>query len=162
MDVDETPPEGLPVHEVAEYLARLKADAWQGTLEADHVLVTADTTVLLDDLLLNKPVDRADAERMLALLAGRTHRVITGVCLRTATRTLAFSDITLVTFGPLLPAQITYYVEHYSPLDKAGAYGVQDWIGYVAVQRIEGSFYNVMGLPLHRVHAGLLELTRDR
>jgi len=160
VDVDETPPQGLPTHEVAEYLARLKADAWKGTLQEDQVLVTADTTVLLDDLLLNKPVDRADAERMLALLSGRTHRVITGVCLRTGARTVSFSDITWVTFGALTPAQIAYYVERYSPLDKAGAYGVQEWIGYVAVERIEGSFYNVMGLPLHRLHAALLAIGR--
>lgn len=161
MDVDETPPEGLPAHEVAEHLARLKADAWPGTLAPDQVLVTADTTVLLGDLLLNKPVDHADAERMLGLLAGRTHRVITGVCLRTATRTISFSDTTLVTFGPLSAEQIAYYVERYAPLDKAGAYGVQEWIGYVAVERIEGSFYNVMGLPLHRVHAELAGLAGE-
>lgn len=158
VDVDETPPPGLAHHLVAEHLARVKADAWTGTLAPDQVLVTADTTVLLGDMLLNKPVDPADAERMLTLLAGRTHRVVTGVCLRTSDRSTSFSDTTEVTFGPLTREAIAYYVERHAPLDKAGAYGVQDWIGYVAVQRIEGSFYNVMGLPLHRLYAALVAL----
>lgn len=162
VDVDETPPEGLPAEQVAEHLARLKAEAWTGELAPDQVLVTADTTVLLDDMLLNKPTDAADARRMLGLLAGRTHRVITGVCLRTFTRTIVLSDTARVTFGPLSADEIAYYVDRYSPLDKAGAYGVQDWIGYVAVERIEGSFYNVMGLPLHKVFAALRTLGSGR
>ena len=126
------------------------------------MLVTADTTVLLDDAngahLLNKPVDTADARRMLALLAGRTHRVITGVCLRTSTTTHSFADIALVTFRPLTMEEIAYYVERHHPLDKAGSYGVQDWIGYTSVTRLEGSFYTVMGLPMHRVYEALREL----
>lgn len=158
VDVDETPPEGMPNEEVAEHLARKKADGWRGTLGPDQVLITADTTVLLGDLLLNKPTDAADARCMLRVLSGNTHKVITGVCLRTVDRTVSFSDGTDVTFSPLSDEQIAYYVEHYSPLDKAGAYGVQDWIGYVAVERISGSFYNVMGLPLHRVYAELLRI----
>ena len=159
MDVDETPPPGMPHADVAEHLARKKADAWTGTLAPDQVLVTADTTVLIGDELLNKPTDAADARRMLTRLSGHTHRVITGVCLRTADRTLSFADTAHVTFATLTAAEIAYYVERHSPLDRAGAYGVQDWIGYVAVGRIEGSFYTVMGLPLHRVYAGLVALS---
>lgn len=158
VDVDETPPPGLPDDEVAEHLARKKAEAWTGTLAPDQVLITADTTVLVDDHLLNKPVDDADARRMLTLLAGREHRVITGVCLRTATATKSFADIALVRFRALSAEEIAYYVERHKPLDKAGAYGVQDWIGYIAVERIIGSFYTVMGLPMHRVYDELQRL----
>lgn len=162
VDVDETPPPGMPDDQVAEHLARMKALAWVGTLAPDQVLVTADTTVLLDDgsgaHLLNKPTDAADARRMLTLLAGRTHRVITGVCLRTATDLIGFADIAHVTFRALDAAEIAYYVERHHPLDKAGSYGVQDWIGYTAVTRIEGSFYTVMGLPMHRVYEALRRL----
>jgi septum formation protein len=164
VDVDETPPIGMPADQVAEHLARKKAEAWTGTLAPDQVLLTADTTVLLDQaegeapLLLNKPEDAADARRMLALLAGQTHRVITGVCLRTATSTHSFADVAHVTFAALTPEEIAYYVARHSPLDKAGAYGVQDWIGYVGVERLEGSFYTVMGLPMHRVYRALKAL----
>jgi septum formation protein len=162
VDIDETPPPGMHHDQVAEHLAREKARAWTGTLAPDQVLVTADTTVLLDDAsgahLLNKPVDDADARRMLALLAGRSHRVITGVCLRTADGLHSFADVANVTFRALSDAEIAYYVERHRPLDKAGAYGVQDWIGYTAVTRIEGSFYTVMGLPMHRVYEALRAL----
>jgi len=162
VDVDETPPAGMPDDQVAEHLARKKAEAWTGSLHKDQVLITADTTVLLDDSsgphLLNKPVDDADARRMLALLSGRSHRVITGVCLRTMHGLHSFADIAIVHFRTLNAAEIAYYVERHRPLDKAGAYGVQDWIGYTAVDRIEGSFYTVMGLPMHRVFQALREL----
>ena len=158
VDVDETPPVGMPAAEVAEYLARKKAMAWQGELANDQVLVTADTTVLLGELLLNKPEDAQDACRMLGLLAGKEHRVITGVCLRTANGTMSFSDTANVRFAPMTAAEIAYYVERHKPLDKAGAYGVQDWLGFTTVERIEGSFYTVMGLPMHRVYAALKEM----
>ena len=158
IDVDETPPPGLPDDAVAEHLARKKAEAWTGTLAPDQVLVAADTTVLIDEHLLNKPVDEADAHRMLRLLSGRDHRVITGVCLRTADRLVSFADVALVRFRQLSDQEIAYYVQAHRPLDKAGAYGVQDWIGYTAVERIEGSFYTVMGLPMHRVYQGPKEL----
>ncbi|HEY0976424.1 MAG TPA: Maf family protein [Flavobacteriales bacterium] len=157
-DVDETPPAGMPNAEVAEHLARKKAEAWTGKLEKDQVLITADTTVLLDDLLLNKPEDEADAQRMLTLLSGREHRVITGVCLRTANGIHSFADEARVHFRSLDEAEIRYYVEHHPPLDRAGAYGVQDWIGYTAVERIDGSFYTVMGLPMHRVYQAIRAL----
>ena len=165
VDIDETPPPGLPDDEVAEHLARKKAGAWKGILASDQVLITADTTVLIDDQpgsgtghLLNKPVDDTDAHRMLRILSGRDHRVITGVCLRTSDRIVSFSDIAVVRFRDLSEEEIAYYVRVHKPLDKAGAYGVQDWIGYTAVERIEGSFYTVMGLPMHRVYAELKKL----
>lgn len=163
VDIDETPPPGMPPDQVAEHLARAKALAWEGTLAPHEVLVTADTTVLVDDapghaLLLNKPENDADAERMLALLSGRTHRVITGVCLRTATDVRSLADTARVTFRAMDPAEIAYYVAVHRPLDKAGAYGVQDWIGYTSVVRIDGSFYTVMGLPMHRVYEELRTL----
>lgn len=158
VDVDETPPAGLPDDEVAEYLARKKASAWKGELAADQVLITADTTVLIDAYLLNKPFDEDDARHMLALLSGREHRVITGVCLRTADQTTSFADVAIVKFRTLTEDEITYYVQVHKPMDKAGAYGVQDWIGYTAVERIEGSFYTVMGLPMHRLYTALREL----
>lgn len=158
VDVDETPPQGMPDDRVAEHLARRKAEAWRGSLASDQVLITADTTVLIDGHLLNKPADDADARRMLAILGGREHRVITGVCLRTATATHSFSDAALVRFRPLSSEEIAYYVSAHRPLDKAGAYGVQDWIGYAGVERITGSFYTVMGLPMHRVYEELKRL----
>ncbi|MEZ4807672.1 MAG: Maf family protein [Flavobacteriales bacterium] len=156
-EVDETPPPGLPHRALAEHLARKKSEAWKGYLAPDQILITADTTVLIEEELLNKPADTSEATRMLQRLAGRTHEVLTGVCMRGRTRSVAFTDIASVTFAKLTDAEIAYYVHRYSPFDKAGGYGVQDWIGYVAVERIEGSFYTVMGLPLHRVHAQLKE-----
>lgn len=162
VDIDETPPEGLPAEEVAEHLAHKKAEAWGGTLEDDQVLVTADTTVLVGDLLLNKPGNGEDAARMLRILSGREHRVITGVCLRTTSGVTCFSDTAIVRFRGLSKEEVQYYVDRYSPLDKAGAYGVQDWIGYTAVERIEGSFYTVMGLPMHRLYEALKRLGEER
>lgn len=155
VDVDETPPADVPAEALAEFLAVKKADAYVNALATDQVLITADTTVVVNGNLLNKPVDAADARRMLALLSGRTHKVFTGVCLRGQQLRTSFTDIALVTFRTLSEAEIDYYVEKYAPLDKAGAYGVQDWIGYTAVERIEGSFYTVMGLPMHRVYEAL-------
>ncbi len=131
--VDETPPEGLPNEQVAEHLARRKAESWNGELQEDQVLITADTTVLVgtspgSTALLNKPNDATEAERMLTILSGRTHRVITGVCMITTRSMVSFSDTTEVTFATLSPEEIAYYVARYKPMDKAGAYGVQDWI----------------------------------
>jgi septum formation protein len=152
----------MPHDQVAEHLARKKAEAWEGVLAPDQVLITADTTVVIDDPngahLLNKPVDDSDARAMLTLLSGREHRVITGVCMRTEQETRSFADVAVVRFRALAAEEIAYYVERHRPMDKAGAYGVQDWIGYTAVERIEGSFYTVMGLPMHRVYLTLKAL----
>lgn len=154
-DIDESYPESLPHEEVAEFLARKKADAYLHTLKADELLITADTIVLLDGTILGKPADKNEAFRMLRVLAGRQHRVITGVCLTTHVKQQSFSDMATVTFAALSDEEISYYVSRYDPLDKAGAYGVQEWIGYVAVEKIEGSYFNVMGLPIHRVYRAL-------
>ncbi|QDA61949.1 Maf family nucleotide pyrophosphatase [Hymenobacter jejuensis] len=151
-EVDESYPPHLHRAEVAEYLAAHKADAYRADLQPDEVVLTADTIVCLDEDVLNKPADEAEAIRMLTRLQGRAHDVFTGVCLLGADgRQTVFSDQTRVHFRALSQAEIEHYVLNYKPLDKAGAYGAQDWIGMVAVTRLEGSYFNVMGLPVHRV-----------
>lgn len=154
-DIDESYPETLPHEEVAGYLAQKKASAYITTLKEGELLITADTIVLLNGLILGKPVDKKDAKRMLRLLSGETHRVVTGVCLTSTAKQVCFSDKAFVTFSQLTDNEIDYYVEKYNPLDKAGAYGVQEWIGYVGVERIEGSYFNVMGLPICKVYKEL-------
>jgi septum formation protein len=122
----------------------------------DELLITADTVVIVDDEVLGKPVDEEDACSMLRKLSGRTHQVITGVCLTTTTRKRSFSVVTGVTFKELSEAEISHYVTHYSPLDKAGAYGIQEWIGYIGCTALQGSYFNVMGLPVQRIYQELL------
>jgi len=151
-DIDESYPEALPQEEVAAYLARKKASAYISELNENELLITADTIVLLDGMILGKPVDKDEAKEMLLTLSGETHRVITGVCFTTEHKQISFSDTAFVTFGTLTSKEIDYYISNYSPMDKAGAYGVQEWIGYVAVERIEGSYFNVMGLPIFKVY----------
>ena len=150
-DMDESIPITLSAHKAPEYLAKKKAVAFLPLLKEDELLVTADTVVIIDDQVINKPVDLEDAKVMLRRLSGRMHEVVSGVCLSSLTQTHSFSEITLVYFRPLSEEQINYYVEHYKPLDKAGAYGIQEWIGLVAIEKIEGDFYNVMGLPVGRL-----------
>lgn len=154
-DIDESYPEELPNEQVAEFLAKKKASAYADILTDATLLITADTVVILNDEILGKPVDKADAKSMLKKLSGNTHRVITGVYMTSGKKQVAFSDVAFVTFGKLTDEEIDYYVEKYNPMDKAGAYGVQEWIGYVAVERIEGSYFNVMGLPISRVYEEL-------
>ncbi len=155
--VSESYPADLPTCETAEYIAREKAAAYQGMIADDELVLTADTIVVLGDEVLGKPRDAADAHGMLRKLSGKTHRVITGVCLTTAKQQRHFSVTTEVTFKELSDAEINYYVEKYKPLDKAGAYGVQEWIGYVGVTGLNGSYYNVMGLPVQRIYKELNE-----
>jgi septum formation protein len=158
-EVDEAFPAHLVRAEVAEYLAAHKAAAYAADLTPDELVLTADTIVCLDDDVLNKPADAAEAIQMLQRLQGRAHEVYTGVCLLTGDgRKVVFSDQTRVHFRPLTLPEIEHYVAHYKPLDKAGAYGAQDWIGMVAVTRLEGSYFNVMGLPVHRVWEELAKL----
>ncbi|RPD45811.1 septum formation protein Maf [Hymenobacter sediminis] len=158
-EVDESFPPQLVRAEVAEYLAAHKAAAYAPDLAPDELVITADTIVCLDDAVLNKPADAAEAVQMLQRLQGRAHEVYTGVCLLHGDgRRVVFSDQTRVYFRPLSLAEIEHYVATYSPLDKAGAYGAQDWIGMVAVTRLEGSYFNVMGLPVHRVWEELEKL----
>lgn len=148
-EVHEVPPPGIKVEEVALALARQKADAWLDVWQKEKALViTADTIVVLHGQMLGKPANRAQAIEMLESLSGRAHRVITGVMLCTCQFQRGFSEVTKVFFRPLSATQINYYVDRFRPFDKAGAYGIQEWIGLVGIDRIEGSYSNVMGLPM--------------
>ena len=154
-DIDEHYPENLPVNEVARYIAKEKADAYRRIVASDELIITADTVVIVGDEILGKPIDEADAVRMLKLLSGRTHQVTTGVCLLTAEKERCFDVTTDVTFKALTDEEIHYYVDRYRPFDKAGAYGIQEWIGYIGVTGLHGSYYNVMGLPVQRIYQEL-------
>lgn len=154
--VDEIVPAEVSAEETPAYLSRLKARPYLPCLKENEVLITADTVVILDGKVIGKPKDSADARNTLRMLAGRTHKVITGVSIGLPDGSLAtFSDTTEVDFDPLGDAEIDYYIEKYAPFDKAGAYGIQEWIGAAAVKGIRGSFYNVMGLPIHRLYMAL-------
>lgn len=148
--IDESYPDGLSVEEIPQYIAKEKADAYQ--VANDEIVLTADTVVVLDNEILGKPVDDADARRMLRALSGKPHKVITGVCLTSTERQRLFAVVSEVTFKSLSDDEIDYYVTHYHPLDKAGAYGIQEWIGYVGVTALKGSYFNVMGLPVQRIY----------
>ena len=150
-DIDESYPDNLPAAEVAGYISREKAAPYRALIGEDDLVVTADTVVIVGDEVLGKPKDAEDARRMLQLISGRTHQVITGVCLLTTDKKHSFSVTTDVTFKQLSEDEINYYIEHYKPFDKAGAYGIQEWIGYVGVTSISGSYFNVMGLPVQRL-----------
>ena len=154
--IEESYPHDLPVEEIPQYISREKALAYKAV--DNELVITADTVVILDDEVLGKPIDDADATRMLRKLSGRTHRVITGVTLTTATRQRSFHVTTEVTFKSFTEEEISYYVNHYHPLDKAGAYGIQEWIGYVGVTSLKGSFFNVMGFPVQRIYKEICKL----
>lgn len=154
-DIDESYPCDLPVSEIAEYIAREKALAYRNVINDDDLVITADTVVIVDNEVLGKPVDADDARRMLRLFSNRTHQVITGVCLTTTKLQRHFSVSTDVTFKQLTEHEITHYIEVYRPFDKAGAYGIQEWIGYIGVTGINGSYFNVMGLPVQRIYTEL-------
>lgn len=154
-DVEEDFPDTMPVENVASFLAKKKAEFFRPSI-TEEIVVTADTVVILDQRILNKPADREEAIEMLSTLSGRTHTVITGVCVLSREKELVFDDRTEVTFKSLTRDEIEFYVDVYKPFDKAGAYGAQDWIGMVAVERINGSYFNVMGLPVHRVYQELV------
>lgn len=156
-ECDETFPQDIPAEDVAEYLSRLKSEAYPEPLAEGDILLTADTVVIADNRVLGKPSDRAEAIEMISLLSGCDHEVITGCTLRTATRQRSFSVRSKVHFRALDREEIEYYVDCYRPFDKAGAYGIQEWIGYVGIEGIEGSFYNVMGLPVQRLYSILKE-----
>ncbi len=151
--IDETYPEGLGMTAIPEYISSRKAAAYD--ISDDELLITADTIVYLDGEVLGKPAGHTEACKMLAKLSGHTHHVVTGVTLRTKERTHTFACTTDVTFTHLTKEQIEHYVTNYKPFDKAGAYGIQEWIGCVGVTRINGSYYNVMGLPVQRLHREL-------
>lgn len=155
MDIPEVFPESLGMTEVPVYLAELKAEAFRPQLKDNQLVITADTIVWLDGHVLNKPADYDEGFRMLSNLSGKKHQVITGVCLLSANKKISFYALTDVWFKPLTDEEIHYYLVHYQPYDKAGAYGIQEWIGYVGINHIEGSFFNVMGLPIQSVYEHL-------
>ena len=158
--LDESYPEGLSMEEIPQYISRKKAAAY--SLGADEVLITADTIVWLDGEVLGKPADEEEARQMLRKLSGKTHQVVTGVTLTYRNEESlshhSFASVSQVTFAQLSDAEIDYYVTHYRPLDKAGAYGIQEWIGYIGVTSIEGSYFNVMGLPVQRLYIEMKKL----
>ena len=157
-ECEECYPAELEADKVAEYLSQLKSNAYPHALEEKDILLTADTVVILGDKILGKPHSEEEAVEMISSLSGATHKVVTGVTLRTAKQTISFSAESLVSLRTLEAEEVRYYVEKYRPLDKAGAYGIQEWIGYIGIEGIEGSFYNVMGLPVQRLYSALKEL----
>ena len=156
--INESYPDDLPVSEVAQYIASKKAAAYRDAMADDELVITADTVVIVGDEILGKPVDEADARRMLREISGRTHQVTTGVCMLTTTQERRFAVTTNVTFKELSDEEIDYYISHYKPFDKAGAYGIQEWIGYIGVTGLDGSYYNVMGLPVQRIYETLRQI----
>lgn len=153
--IDESYPETLPVADIAEFIAAKKADAYREKMADGELLITADTVVICGDEVMGKPIDEADACRMLRKLSGRVHHVTTGVCLTTLQQQRRFSVTTEVTFKTLSDEEISFYVNRYRPFDKAGAYGIQEWIGYIGCTGLNGSYYNVMGLPVQRIYQEL-------
>ena len=150
--LEENYPATLQGEEIPMFLAQQKAEAYLNSLTPKDMLITADTIVWLDGIVYGKPKDEADAKKMLRALSGKTHDVITGVCVTTTERQETFAAVSKVTFASFSDDEINYYIEKYRPMDKAGSYGVQEWIGYIGVERIDGSFYNVMGLPVQRLY----------
>lgn len=157
-DVDESYPDTLQGEEIPLYIAKEKADAYMPMMQPDELIITADTIVWLDGKVLGKPRDREDALQMLRTMSGRTHEVFTGVCITTTDWQRSFTAQTEVRFATLSEDEIIYYVDNFKPMDKAGAYGVQEWIGFIGVENISGSYYNIMGLPVQKLYRELLKV----
>lgn len=157
-DIQEIYPEHLQAEEITNFLAKLKASAFEADLEENDILITSDTIVWLNNKALGKPKDYDDAFEMLSEMSGTTHKVITSVCLKTTNKEIVFFEETLVTFTKLSSNEIKYYLDNYKPFDKAGSYGIQEWIGLVAIEKIEGSYANVVGLPTHRLYEEMMKL----
>jgi len=155
LDVDESFPDDLDRAEVAAYIARKKASAAKDLIKDDEILLTADTIVVLENQIYEKPKDREDAIRILSDLSGKVHQVITGVCLLSKGKEQVFSEVADVHLAPLSQAEIEYYIDTYKPYDKAGAYAIQEWIGHCKITKIEGTYTNIMGLPVHRIYEAL-------
>lgn len=153
--IDESYPDTVPLIDVPQYVSAKKADIYQEHIKDDELVITADTMVICGDMILGKPKDTEDAINMLLCLSGKTHQVATGVTISTKEKRTSFTTVSDVTFTDITEDEARYYVENYMPLDKAGAYGIQEWIGAVAVSAINGSFYNVMGLPVNRLYQEL-------
>jgi septum formation protein len=157
-DVSEDYPDGMSPEDVAVYLSEKKAEYFSYALDdSETLLITADTLVVTDDMILGKPMTYQDAMAMLQKLSGKKHSVITGVTIKSLNKTVSFTSITDVYFKALTDAEITYYLDNYKPFDKAGAYGIQEWIGYIAIERIEGSYFNVVGLPVQQLYHELMK-----
>ncbi len=154
-EIEELYPEHLKAEEITNFLAQLKANAFEGELKANDILITSDTIVWHQNQCLGKPKDYEDAFQMLQSLSNATHEVITSVCFKTIDKTETFFEVTKVTFQTLSAAEIRYYLDHYKPFDKAGSYAIQEWIGYVGISKIEGSYTNVVGMPMHAVYEKL-------
>ncbi|BDB57315.1 Maf-like protein [Flavobacterium ammonificans] len=159
-EIEEIYPSELKAGQITNYLAELKANAFEGELNDNEILITSDTIVWHNDKALGKPKDKEDAFAILKSLSNATHEVITSVCFKTKNKTELISEITKVTFNPLTDAVIDYYLEHYKPFDKAGAYGIQEWIGFIGVAKVEGSYTNVMGMPTDKVFEYLNNLDK--
>ena len=157
-DVDESYPESLQGADIPLYISKEKADAYRALLQPGELIITADTIVWLDGRVLGKPKDREDALCMLRDMSRRTHEVFTGVCITTTDWQRSFAAQTEVRFAQLTEEEITYYVDRYQPMDKAGSYGVQEWIGFIGVENISGSYYNIMGLPVQRLYKELVKV----
>ncbi len=153
--IEEVYPKNLKGKEITEYLTVLKSTPFDNVLKENELVITSDTIVWLKDTALEKPKDKADAVLMLKKLSNNTHEVITSVCIKTIKFTKVISDSTIVHFAPLTDEEINYYVDTFQPFDKAGSYGIQEWIGYIGVEKIEGSYFNVMGLPIHKIYQAL-------
>ena len=157
-DVDESYPDTLQGEEIPLYIAKEKADAYIPMMQPNELIITADTIVWMDGKVLGKPRDREDALQMLRTMSGRTHEVFTGVCITTTDWQRSFTAQTEVRFATLSEDEIIYYVDNFKPMDKAGAYGVQEWIGFIGVENISGSYYNIMGLPVQKLYRELLKV----
>lgn len=158
--IDEVYPADLSPHEVPLFLAELKSKTYPMVLVDNQILITADTVVVHDARVIGKPKNREESVEILSALSGSTHEVTTGLMIRNHSAQKTLSDTAKVTFGNLTPEEIGFYVDHFRPYDKAGAYGIQEWIGYIGIERIEGSFYNVMGLPTRLLYTGLYEFIK--
>ncbi len=157
LDIDESFPESMPVHDVAVFLAEKKANVFSEKIGDNQIVITADTIVVCENKIFNKPEDASQAREMLQIFSGKKHEVITGVCLLSKSKKIVFSVKTDVWFKELSSEEIDFYIENYKPLDKAGAYGIQEWIGYTGIYRIDGSYFNVMGLPVQQLYTQLLK-----
>ncbi|HBK71756.1 MAG TPA: septum formation protein Maf [Flavobacteriaceae bacterium] len=157
IDVEEIYPKYLHGNEITCFLAELKADAYKNTLKSDEILITADTIVRVSGKILGKPKDADDAKKMLQLLSDTQHEVITSVCIKTQRKTKIINDTTSVKFKKLTDEEIDFYIENFKPFDKAGAYGIQEWIGFIGVKKIEGSFYTVVGFPVHKFYKEMMK-----
>lgn len=153
--IDESYDKSLPGEDIAKMISEKKAESYKATMSSDELIITADTIVYVDGEVLGKPQNKIDAARMLKMISGKCHDVITGVCLLTSNKRISFSVKTKVSFAQITDDEISFYIENYKPYDKAGAYGIQEWIGYIGVDSINGSYFNVMGLPVQRLYSEL-------